>query len=353
MQKMKPKVSCPENPLIYIIVLNYKNWDDTIECLESIFRSDYKSFRVVVIDNASPNDSFKKIIDWAEGKQYTSHLTEKGPLNHLSFPPVSKPLKYNIIHDEDLHTNSHKKHGHQLILINSKENRGYAAGNNIGLKYALQDTDFCYAWILNNDTVVPSYSLKNFGKVAATSPETDMWGGKLYFYDRPDTLQAVGATYNKWLGTTKQTGRAVIDTGQYDNFQFTEDIKIIVGASVFVSKSFLETVGLMNEDLFLYFEEVDWAIRALQHNVKVGFIPGVHVFHKEGASIGKGSNSKSEVSDYFHLRNHLLISRKYFPLQFPIVRIALLFGAIVNRMLRREFSRIPIVLRSIQNSKRK
>jgi len=78
---------------VYIIILNYNGWADTIECLESVLRNDYPNYQVVVVDNNSPNNSMEYIKAWAEGK-LDVWINSENPLRKISFPPIPKPFPY-------------------------------------------------------------------------------------------------------------------------------------------------------------------------------------------------------------------------------------------------------------------
>ena len=78
---------------VYIILLNYNGWKDTIECLESVLKNDYENYQIIVVDNDSPNNSMKFIINWAEGKQEVIY-DDNSQLKHLSQPFEKKPLDY-------------------------------------------------------------------------------------------------------------------------------------------------------------------------------------------------------------------------------------------------------------------
>ncbi len=84
------------NPKVYIIILNYNGWADTIECLESVLRNDYPNYQVIVVDNNSPNNSMEYIKAWAEGK-LDVWVNPNNPLRKLSSPPVSKSIPYVFI----------------------------------------------------------------------------------------------------------------------------------------------------------------------------------------------------------------------------------------------------------------
>ncbi len=104
------------NPKVYIILLNYNGWTDTIECLESVLRNDYPNYQVIVVDNNSPNNSIEYIKTWAEGK-LDVWVNPNNPLRKLSFPPAPKPIPYVFYTREEA-----EKGGNLKLEENLKEN---------------------------------------------------------------------------------------------------------------------------------------------------------------------------------------------------------------------------------------
>ena len=291
-------------PKVYIIILNYVNWEDTIECLNSLESLSYDNYETIVIDNCSPNKSFQEL------QKYIS----------------SKP-------------------SYSVHLILSPDNGGFAKGNNLGLSYAQNRADGNYYWLLNNDTVVQKDSLLTLVGQAEKEKanKTGLFGSKLRYYHHPDILQAVGAKYNKWFGIVKETGNLEIDNFQYDNLQSAD---FLPGASFLISHACLKEIGIMDENLFLYFEELDWAERARRTGWKIRLVPKSIVFHKHGASIkssGLQKNEKSLLSDFYFWRNKLIITRKYYPYCLLTVYLSYIF-TIVNRLIRGQGNRIGILL---------
>ena len=99
----------------------------------------------------------------------------------------------------------------------------------------------------------------------------------------------------------------------------------VEGASMLVSRGFLKQIGLMCEDYFLYFEEVDWALRARGHFC-LGYAPDSVIYHKVGKSIGTSSNpaKKSLVCDYYNICNRIRFTRRFYPAALPTVYLVLL-----------------------------
>ncbi|AZR81693.1 glycosyltransferase family 2 protein [Thiomicrospira sp. S5] len=331
---------------VYFIILNYNGWRDTQECLESALKLDYPNFQVIVVDNNSPNDSMSHLLAWAKGEELA---TGNSPdFAHLSTPPIKKPIEF-VLYDkptalaggnatQEVHLNN------PIIFIQSDENRGFAAGNNIGTEYALKKGDAEYLWYLNNDTVVEPNALSEYVKKANQYKENGqrvgIIGAKLMYYHQPKLIQAIGGIYNKWLATTKHIGAFEEDIGQYDNEDIVKKISYPVGASMLVDIAFIKDVGMMCEDYFLYFEELDWVCRGKEKGWQIGYCWCIKIFHKEGGSIGSSSDGiqRSELSDYYGLINRIAFTRKFFPNMALIVRLSFLV-VLFNRIKRRQFDR--------------
>lgn len=305
---------------VAIVILNWNGWRDTTECLESVFRNNYPNYQVILCDNNSQDDSLIRIKAWAEGLMEIE-VPERNPLRNLSFPPVSKPLthkEYNASQAERGGSNEDNKVS--LILIQTGANLGFAGGNNVGLRYVMARDDFDYVWLLNNDTVIEPDALTQLIRCIKERPDAGMCGSTIPFYHEPDKLWALGgATYNKLLAITRCIGLNQPTKQNIDRKKVEYRLKYLAGASILVSRQFLRDVGLLSEDYFLYFEELDWAVRA-KGRFSMAYAPESIVYHKVSASTGKdGANKDSRVSEYFMLKNSLLFTYKYYPLFMPFV----------------------------------
>ena len=196
---------------VYVLILNYNGWKDTIECLESILRNNYLCYQLIVIDNNSPNNSLRYIKAWAKGKM-DIWIKPDNQLRDLSYPPVPKPLPYVQYSREEAEkggnpilelktkrsTNAALKY--PLIFIQSGDNLGFAAGNNVGLRYALSINDFDYIWLLNNDTVVDKDALFQLIQKAEQYKNKGynigIIGSKLLYYENPKIIQGIAGKLN-------------------------------------------------------------------------------------------------------------------------------------------------------------
>jgi len=321
-------------PKVYIIILNYNGWADTIECLESVLRNDYPNYQVIVVDNNSPDNSMEYIKAWAEGK-LDVWVKPDHPLKSFSFPPVKKPIPYiyyirneaedggnpelennlvvkflnskrAIIKPINQSTTQSINYStcYPLILIQTGENLGFSGGNNVGIRYALAKGDFEYVWLLNNDTVIKKYTLKklvHFGKTTQMA----LIGSKLYYYDKPGQIQAFGG------------GKHIAILGINKNIKKECKLDYITGASILILKDIIKKVGLWDEEYFLNHEDIDYSVRTRQIGFRLAVCKDAVVYHKETVTIGK----KSFISIYYRTRNTFLLIRKHYPYFLPVVLV--------------------------------
>jgi len=323
---------------VCIALVNFGGHFDTIECLESILKSDYEDFQVVVVDNSIGDSSLKAIREWVNGTESRKIETQ---YPDFVFPLSKKPLRFQLFLEDDFEKKSIAPET-DILLVKANANHGFAGGNNIAINYFIKNSSFDFIWLLNNDTVISPNALSSLVSFSRKSPDKmGLVGSKLFLYHSKGKLQAVGGRYNKWLGIVKEIGYGEDDNGQWDvdfHFDYT------VGASMFVKRKFIEEVGPLSEDYFLYFEELDWALRGKQKSWTLGFCCQSIVYHKLGASINKNQSlGKSQISDFYSIRNRLLITRKYFPYALITVYCAFL-KFVINRIKLGQFDRIAMML---------
>ncbi len=333
-------------------MLNYKGHLDTVECLESCLKLNYSNFEIIVVDNSDTNDSIEYILNWANGKIDSIKTLFEGILQ----PYIKKPINIKVLMEHEIES-AEGDGSNKLTLIKANSNQGFAAGNNIGLRYVMQRDDFGFAWILNNDTVVDSDALKalvNYYAEANTegNKKLGILGSALLYYDTPELVQGVGGKFNKYFAVTGHQGQGLPVKALAAKEHM--EIDYVIGASMFVSRHFLEEVGLMSEDYFLYFEEIDWATVAKKYHYYIDYCPTSLVYHKEGATINNAidyKKKKSELADYYALRNRLLFTRKYYPQYLPLTQLSFLI-VIANRIKRKELKRVGMIMKMLFNPSR-
>ena len=329
--------------MIYIIVLNWNGWQDTLECLQSVLLLRSCAYRIVVCDNQSSDNSVSYIDQWIRALPRSLRVLD----DRITSDNLKGDSAYQLI-DAVLEPDAKPDGYSRLCLIQTGGNLGYGAGNNVGIRFALQDPSASAVWILNNDVVVDPNSLAQLVAYAAAHPQAGMIGSKLMFYDEPNCIQAVGGKLNTYFATSTHIGQGEEDVAQYDYDLAVEKIDYPVGAALYVRRSFLESVGLFSEDYFLYFEELDWVLRGKAQGWQIGYCWQSTVFHKEGASAGSHANArlKSALADYYSLINRVVFTRKFYPQRVWTVKLGLLIAAI-NRIGRGQFSRLSIIAKAM------
>ena len=299
----------------YIVILNWNGYIDTLECLESVFKLSHPHFQVILCDNDSSDNSIDHFTRWAEGK-HSSPVAENSALTSLVSPSVDKPISYALLEREQAEKGNISNAEVDLIMIKTGGNLGFAGGNNVGLRYTLKQDDFDYIWLLNNDTIVAPDCLSKMINYSQSHSPKNLCGSVLYFYHEPETIQALGGChYNKWSGIPSETlGRGTSIHSEINHTKFEKKLSYIHGGSCLLPRNFLTDIGLMSEDYFLYYEEIDWCIRN-NGQYQLCYCPEAKVYHKEGASIGSNSltQESSLFADFYLFRNKLKVTRKFYP----------------------------------------
>jgi len=287
---------------VSIVILNYKLPEDTIECLESIYENIHKKFQVILVDNGSGDDSAEKISRWAQLNQKSITRVQDGS---NCFP---EPQFYG-----------------ELILAESSQNLGFSGGNNLALKYALNGgTD--YVWFLNNDTVIKKDALFELLRLAEHDLKIGIVCSKLHVYGQAGKVQYNGE---------KVVYEGFVDSRKDDHPRPTAQPS---GCSMLVKRDVFETVGYLDDDYFLYFEDNDFATRATKKGWSIYYTPYSKVYHKGGASTG-GWLAKP-FSLYYFIRNHLIFCVKHN--RFTILKAYKYIGALGKSILSR-----PEMLRAL------
>ncbi len=334
----------PEEPEVYITLVNWNGWSDTIECLLSLFRLDYTNFHIIIVDNGSSDGSVEKIRLWADGKLETP-VIGKSPLKNNTQTSLDMPITHSFVNAANSEFSVEKiETEHRMTLIASPQNLGFAGGNNLAFRYLDSiEADFDFVWLLNNDTVVPRDSIRLLVRVLAEKPQMGIAGSQIRYYDSPETIQLIGGGwFNKWFALT----------GHCTEFEKADKLDYICGASMLASREFIRRVGLMDEEYFLYYEDVDWSLRAKSGGFSLGVAENSIVFHKQGASIGSSDRNKSKslFSDFYTIRNRLLITRKHNPGKLPYVYLSICYS-FLKRLLKGNFGAAFQIVRIILNKR--
>lgn len=303
-------------PRLGVVLVNYKGSADTLECLESLLRSDIP-IRVVVVDNASGDGSVERIVDWASGAVPWEAPETK--LKQLTTPTLEKPVAISVLEGDEALVRA--PGDERVALIRAGGNLGFAGGNNLGIRHLLLDPAIEAFWLLNNDTVVEPSAARALLATIRAEPTAGMIGTVIRYYHAPDTVQALGGmTFNPLTGANAGIHGNKPYKAPWDGRAAARKAACVLGASLTATRKFVETVGLMSESYFLYFEEMDWALRN-RGRFAIGLARGSIVYHKHGGSIGSSSKKggRSAQSEYWLLRARLLFYRRYYPWLLPLI----------------------------------
>lgn len=217
------------NPLLFVIVLNNKRRDDTLDCLKSLCQSDYKNMKVILLDNMSTDDSVEIV--------------------QREFPETQ--------------------------IIQLKENLGYAGNNNIGIQSAL-DQGAEWVFVLNDDTIMDPGCLSALIEIGERDEQIGILGPMVYHFDEPSIIQSAGGALGRlWLST--HLGKDEPDCGQFDS---VHEVEWISGCAILVRREMIEQVGMLDANYFLYWEEAEWCIRARKYGWRILHVPYAKLWHK-------------------------------------------------------------------------
>lgn len=248
--KMLPEVS--------IIILNWNGLNDTVECLESLKKIDYPHYRVILVDNGSEGDDVEVL---------------------------------------------REKYGDYIHIIENDRNYGFSEGNNIGMRYVLENYSPDFFLLLNNDTVVDPGFLSSLVEVAESDPEIGIVGPKICFYNEPNIIQSAGMQIDWWRGRILLDTSTQIDEGQCDE---TREVDWVVGCALLIKRNTVGEIGMLYAGYFSYVEEADWCARATRAGYIVTYIPTAQIWHKRKLPIDRIDGFQL----YYLTRNRFLFMKR-------------------------------------------
>jgi len=226
-------------PLVCSVSLSWNRRRDTLECLRSILASDYPNVRATLVDNASTDGTVEAV--------------------RSELPAVATCV--------------------------NPVNLGYAAGINIGLRRAVaQGAD--YAWIVDNDATVEPHTLARMLEVAEADPSAGLLTPKILFYSKPDVIWCAGHKRRR-LTLAPIDGRLGVADASLNGAPRPMDYAPCCG--LLIRRSVLEQVGLLDEHYFIYYEDLDFCLRAQQGGFQLLNVPAARVYHKVATSAGQDS----------------------------------------------------------------
>jgi len=246
-------------PKVHIVLLNWNSFGETSVCLTSLKDLRYDNRVVIVVDNGSTDDSVARI--------------------KAEFPWV------------------------EVILAG--KNLGFPCGCNIGMRRALED-GADYVWLLNNDATADPGALEAIVAKAESDPRLGAIGSAIYEMEEPSKLQAWGGGYvNFWMGHARHYLAPIPD----------QKVDYITGASFLIPRAAMESVGLLDEGIFLYWDDPEYCWRLKRAGWKIGVAGDSKIWHKGMTAYGK----KSPRMDTFFNASAARFFREYSPI--PMISV--------------------------------
>lgn len=239
-------------PLVYIILVNYNNYSDTIECIYSIKKMAYTNYKIIVVDNCSKDDSYMKL-------------------------KVEESDNCNVLLNEN--------------------NNGFADGCNFGIRVAIKDNaDF--VMLLNNDTIVDDNLMDNLLAAYDKFNNVGMVGGKIFYYNN-DKIWFAGGKYNHLTCKVKHYSDNRIGK--------IEEVNFLTGCLQLIDVNVIKQIGELKTDYFMYYEDVEYCNRMLKQGYKLIYNPNAIIYHKCGGSADyKSANSMfiSNRARYMYIKEN-------------------------------------------------
>ncbi len=255
------------------VIINYQAPEDTISCAASILANNYENSYIVIVDNGSGGGSPEKIKKWAEENSSSG-----------------------------------------IAVLALPENRGYAAAANEGIKSGLAESSFDFFWILNNDIIFPENTVQKMNSFLASRKDKPAITGTYQLYhDRKGIIQAAAGKFNKFKGAFLNLGEGK----KYGEYRAGK-VDYIYGASMVISSDFIEKAGLLSEDYFMYYEEIDLAERARRRGFEIAAAEEIFTYHKHALSTSKKGGG---FRTFYLERNKALFYRKFYPAYLPFLFI--------------------------------
>lgn len=296
------------NKKVAIILVNWNSFDLTNDCINSLKEISYTDYDIIVTDNGSNDQSGQRL----------------------------------------------KQSHPEIILLESKTNTGYTGGNNLGLTYSL-DNNYDYSLLLNNDTFVDSEFLSVLVNYMDEYPDTGVVQSKIFFNHNRSVIWNGGSFYNKWLGLTYTKGYfRKDDKHSYNNIK---EMDWATGCAFLTKNSILRQTGLLANNMFIYYEDVDLSFRIKELGYKIIYHPGSIVYHIAGMAnkhkIKGPEGYINPIVHYLSQRNLIWFLKQYTP--WYCVPSVIIFNSfytiavIVYFVLRLRFKKLKALLRGLRD----
>lgn len=263
---------------VAVLIVAFRNKDDIVRCLGALERSTHADFEVVICENG--------------GAEAYKDLCADLPAQLAG--------------------------GQAVRVVLASGNLGYAGGVNVGLREAAGADAW---WVLNPDTE-PEPPAMALLVARLQAGDCEAVGSTIYLAD--GRVQSHGGRWTPWLARSESLGHGSALTTLPDPAAIERDQNYLNGASMMMGRRFLEVVGPMAEEYFLYCEEVEWCLRGVQRGMRLGFAPGARVLHYVGTTTGSYDEIKRRPRTpvYLNERNKILTTRDRYPAKMPVAMFA-------------------------------
>lgn len=243
-----------------IILLNYNNWQDTIECIESLKKSDVSDNNIIVVENSSSDDSYKM-------------LSSKFPY---------------------------------IKILQMEKNLGFTGGNNVGIKYAVEN-NYNYAILLNNDTIVESSdTFKILINEMDRNKNATLGTGRIFYYPQKEMIWYDGGKLIQSRGMAVHLNyrKDKKEIKLNDNLR---EINFVSGCYMCIRLKDIPKLGYLDEKIFIYLDDVEYSARAIKKNMKILYVPKAVIYHK-----ARGEDKRTPRMVYYSIRNRRLVINSHF-----------------------------------------
>lgn len=290
---------------VAILIVGFRNADDIVQCLGALAAADPDpSFSVHIAENGGP-DAFARLIETLS--------RDGGPCELVDFD-AETPTPADAVRCVGLRLI--RPAGAPAVRIFAAEmpaNLGYGGGLNAWLEPLQRTPGWRGVWILNPDTSPRPDALRALSDYAATHGK-GLVGSRVVFMSEPDRIQTRGLRWRKLRALPAAIDRLAVATEVTDPERIEALMDSPSGASLYATRQIIERIGLMRDDYFLYYEDLEWGLRARALDA-IGYADGSVVAHVGGTTIGGAAKgrSRSRLAVYLDKRNRILFVRDRYP----------------------------------------
>jgi GT2 family glycosyltransferase len=263
---------------VFVIVLNYKNWQDTVECISAVAASTYKNIKMLVVDNHSENESINEIVNYINSNEA---LISRDDFSMEVYRNQTKQIDKTIQYSDKY-----------ITIIEAARNGGFAYGNNLAINLISNKSG--YAFLLNPDMIVAPNTIEKLVESQKKVSAKTISSCTIYDY------------YNKerklYSGLVKLNPKTATISEQ---MEICNDADYVCGGALFAQTTAFREIGLLPEEYFLYWEDADWCYRAKQKGYTLTSFEDTISYDKGGTTIGRGY-----LAEYYYARNGLMFFDK-------------------------------------------